>query len=409
MNNVFLTRSLVGWLEREDSASIAASGRREAFLTLGAAGSVEETYRVADANLAEFAARRVQTEVAINAAGGVPFDDFDVADTINIDSVPHRVLNLSFAETRGTGRVTYTPGLNANVVLSERERIFNALRKNVRGVGLGRYTSAQPHVPPFADRLAIIPPSEVCETFTKADETPFGTYVTGLEVNQGEHGDASADLDWFTYWKYGNGLVIKDNELTNQQDSGESGFTAGGSIATVDDVTATFDSYLEFDYVVGKNNPNNPFEVGVSGIGYDFLMIASRATPDLFSVLSNPQPPVVDDFAGSGLVLMINAYGDPDYPDEWDWEIFDWNGSNIMGQGQDTPLSGFPDGHWRMEVVGDDVSVYLDDVLLDSATSPTPIEQAGKGFALYVESLDWYEDFSSNYGATFDNICAGDL
>ncbi len=372
MNNVFLTRSLVGWLERENASSISASGRREAFLSLGAAGSVEETYRIADANLSEFAAARVQTDVAINpsGAGDVPFGDFDVADTINIDGTPHRVLNLSFSEVRGTGRVTYTPVLNQSVILDDQERMFNALRKMVRGTGLGRFISAQPYVPPYQDRLAIFPPVEICETFTKADEI----------------WDGSADLTWNVLEAQNGDLNIVGNQIQTIA-NGTLNFVIIGAANTADYGITSDDCWVEFDYV----------SVGEANNGYGEVYIGLRAAP------------THQGYDDEGVVFLIQW---DKASDTYGFYVYDnVTAAFPIDNGFPGPAwfyPGKPYGRWRFELEGNDARVYLDGVLVASgndgalSTGETNVSFTITGLSDFVPPTD-------TAMMILDNICAGDL
>lgn len=188
MNNVFLIRSLAGWHERADAISEATIGRIESMLALGAIQSVDEAYRIADAQLAEFSTERVQTDIGITPSNGdVPFVDFGVGDTVMVNGVPHVCLGIAVTEDRDTGRVIYTPTLNANVILDADARIMNALRKALLGFGQGRYIPAQAIIPQY--RPQVLAPTAGCEvgafleTFNTADSPTLGPNLTWVQQN----------------------------------------------------------------------------------------------------------------------------------------------------------------------------------------------------------------------------------
>ncbi len=123
--NTLLVRWAGGWTERKDLASIAAVGRIEARLDLGSITSLPEAHRVADAQLAEFARERTQTDIGIMPAGSdVPYVDFNVGDTVTVEGVSHRVLGLTVSVDQVTGRPIYIPTLNDDIVLGPDERVL---------------------------------------------------------------------------------------------------------------------------------------------------------------------------------------------------------------------------------------------------------------------------------------------
>lgn len=117
--NALIVRWTDGFIEVEDAASIAVSGRREGFLSLGNAPSAEEATRAAEATLARLAALGEQITATMDPAGGdQPYSDFFVGDTITVpDSagapVTRRVVALSVAEDEN-GDLTYMPDLRTS-------------------------------------------------------------------------------------------------------------------------------------------------------------------------------------------------------------------------------------------------------------------------------------------------------
>lgn len=103
--NALLVRWAGGYHVVEDAASIAAFDRREGFLSLGAAQSVEEVERAGAAVLAQWGSPAVTTTAGIEPIGDgdQPFEDFGVADWITVPDeagIPTsiRVRSLSVSE-----------------------------------------------------------------------------------------------------------------------------------------------------------------------------------------------------------------------------------------------------------------------------------------------------------------------
>lgn len=152
--NVFLVRYTGGWAERTDEVSIAAYGRLEALLGLGALG-LAESCRVADGQLADFSEPREQTDIQIDPANDdeKPYVGLvHIGDTVDVDGEDHRILGVTVTEDRDTGRVIYTPTLNDHVILGATERFAQALAKMVKGTMGGRSRVAQPVVPFYVAR-----------------------------------------------------------------------------------------------------------------------------------------------------------------------------------------------------------------------------------------------------------------
>jgi hypothetical protein len=102
--NALLVRHVAGWVEVLDAASIAATGRREAYLDVGAQQSATEAVRLAQAQLADSAHERVATTVEPAPLDGTdtPFLAYAVGDHIDVPTWdgsmrPTRVLALGGA------------------------------------------------------------------------------------------------------------------------------------------------------------------------------------------------------------------------------------------------------------------------------------------------------------------------
>ncbi len=380
MNTVFLLRSNAGWHEREDVGATSTVGRIEAFLSLGAESSLDEAYHTADSQLAEFSSQRVQTDIGITpSSGDVPYVDFSVADTVTVESVSHRVLGMTVTEDEGNGRVIYTPTLNANVILDERERIFNAMRKFLQGLGGGRYIPAQPRIPVYKPQ-ALWPHinDELCETFTKANET----------------WDGSADLEWTIN---GNGAtspsqdatpLIVSNALTITKPANTPTDYRNGFV-TVDE-TATVNVYATWD---------------VSAVAYD-------TDPHVVSEEVHVALCAQDNWTGSaplgdGVVFRVISTG------SFGWFSYDcYTMAGVFIFGTSYAFASSPVGSWRMEISGPTVAVYKDAVLFASGTYD---EGTYGSFApAYRHAGICLAGFSSTSytgtgGPTVDNFCFGDL
>lgn len=145
--NVLLVRWQGGWIETENAVSIAAHGRRESFITVGAITVREEADRIGDGLLALIGDPRVATTLGIepSGAGDEPYVDFDLGDTItapdeNGGTSVQRVVSMTVAED-DNGEVTYANELKATALIQEENfnrwlklLLSGALRGNARNV-----------------------------------------------------------------------------------------------------------------------------------------------------------------------------------------------------------------------------------------------------------------------------------
>lgn len=149
--NVLLCKWSNGWHVVTDATSIAARGRREATLGLGAAQSISEVERVAGQQLVIFADPR--TEIGVDLANvddtDTPFVAFGVADTVMVPDVAgrpatrERVQAITVTVNDETGAVTYAPELR-DVLLDDRERFAETLAKMANGTLGGNSSVGQP-------------------------------------------------------------------------------------------------------------------------------------------------------------------------------------------------------------------------------------------------------------------------
>lgn len=149
MINALLVRWSKGWHEVIDADSIAAHGRHEALLGLGAVESVEELERIAGRQLDAYGT--VREEIAGNlapvGAADTPYVAFEVGDTIGVpasDGSPsqERVTALTVAEDEN-GQLTWVPELR-DVLLTQAERLEQGLKKMADGTLGGESRVATP-------------------------------------------------------------------------------------------------------------------------------------------------------------------------------------------------------------------------------------------------------------------------
>lgn len=147
--NALLVRWAGGWSEVRDDASIAANGRREALLGLGAVHGRDEMERMARAQLVTYAETR--TEVACDlkpvSLDDMPYLGFGVGDTITVPTreggtAQDRVMALTVSED-DDGVLSFAPEIN-DVILRRPERTSQAIKKMVDGTMQGDSRIATP-------------------------------------------------------------------------------------------------------------------------------------------------------------------------------------------------------------------------------------------------------------------------
>lgn len=154
--NALLVRWFYGWSEVRDDAAIAANGRREALLGIGAAHSREEMVRVAQSQLAIFADTRteISADVVPVDETDTPYLGFNIGDTITVpgmDGTPtaERVMAVTVSED-DNGYLTYAPEIK-DVILGRQERQAQTIKKMADGTLDGASKPAQP-VATFTNR-----------------------------------------------------------------------------------------------------------------------------------------------------------------------------------------------------------------------------------------------------------------
>lgn len=105
VTNALLVRWTDGYIEVTDADSIAAHDRREGFLSLGNAPSVDEATRSAEATLEQLAEPEENITAGIEPAGtdDRPYTGFYVGDTITVPDhtgapVSRRVASITVGE-----------------------------------------------------------------------------------------------------------------------------------------------------------------------------------------------------------------------------------------------------------------------------------------------------------------------
>ncbi len=370
--NTLLVRWEGGWLERKDLTSIAAVGRIEARLDLGAITSLPEAIRVADSQLAEFARERTQTDVGIFPAGSdVPYVDFSVGDTITIEGVSHRVLGLTVSVDQATGRPIYIPTLNTDVVLGPEERIFQMIRRMADWSLGGRSKVARPPVP-ISRPLGRAPiSSEICETFTKADETWDGSADLAWDITS----DPIADGGYYTI---SSGKLVAASPITP--------FGGRATAVTPDYGITGPDLWVEFDYV----------DIGEANAVAGSVTIGLRC------------PPGWDWYTGGIFFLIETFQGSSSalFPAPcWDYFVYD-NAGTPSPITSASNMAGTPVGRWRCELEGDTARVYLDGMLLATGTDGT---LSTGGTEIGVSTALAGDVSILTLGPSIDNVCAGDL
>lgn len=149
--NVFIARWNGGWHEVVDAASIAAFGRYEAMLSLGAQQSVEETTRVAEHELETFAQLREQSTlehapISISEAPYVAYGPADRLTAPDFYGTPtlFRVAAMTVAED-DDGVLAFVPIIgDSTVELEFEDHLALDIVKMTPGTLGGRSRSASP-------------------------------------------------------------------------------------------------------------------------------------------------------------------------------------------------------------------------------------------------------------------------
>jgi hypothetical protein len=150
ITTALLVRWTNGWHDVTSAAAVAAHGRKEAALGLGASQDLNEVNTVSAQQLAIFGNSR--TEIACDVFprtdAETPFIGYSTADRITVPDVPGRPPSNERIQAIGAtmdedGRVTYAVELR-DVLLDERERFAQVLTKMANGTLGGDSRVAQP-------------------------------------------------------------------------------------------------------------------------------------------------------------------------------------------------------------------------------------------------------------------------
>lgn len=180
-----LVRWAGGWAEVINASGVAAHGRIEALLGLGALSSPAEVVRVADAQLTTFGAPREEITAGILpiADTDTPYLSFRPGDTITVpDSTgfptAERVMSMTVTVDDATGRVVYTPTLRDRL-LDQSDRLAQATKKMINGTFGGASQVAQPVVPTAKPQSFLPFPSVICfaDGFDVPDDPMIGATI----------------------------------------------------------------------------------------------------------------------------------------------------------------------------------------------------------------------------------------
>lgn len=146
--NALLGRWSGGWVEAVDAAAVAAQGRREAFVSVGAAQTAAEATAILVAQLADLAKVREGVTVETDPVDAAyPYLTYLVGDTIDVADEalalqPTRVNAISMTED-DDGEVTWAPEAG-DLLLGEAEAFNAALKKMANGTLSGRVAASTP-------------------------------------------------------------------------------------------------------------------------------------------------------------------------------------------------------------------------------------------------------------------------
>lgn len=162
MINTLLVRWAGGWREVTDPAAVAAHGRHESLLGLGAVASTTEVDWAATQVLTYWVNGQTQISADLRPSSDddTPYTAFRVGDTVTVPgrtggSLAERVVALTVSED-DNGELTWAPDLKG-VLLSASERFEQALKKMADGTLSGQSKSASPVGAPETKPAAVQP------------------------------------------------------------------------------------------------------------------------------------------------------------------------------------------------------------------------------------------------------------
>lgn len=199
-----------GWTMVEDADAIEATGIRiEATLGLGHVPTKVEAVRIAQAELARFAAGQEQVTVGVDpdGTGDVPFDDWGIGDLVEVDGVERRVMAIGGGrDSRRPGHIVYAPILD-DVVDTPIVRQQRASNKMSKGTGGGSFRAATPLSLFSRQPLSGHAPEECGCSWVHAEANVESLVLTAAASD-------SVDMTWGTIveeeggWTIDSGLLI---------------------------------------------------------------------------------------------------------------------------------------------------------------------------------------------------------
>lgn len=212
--NALLCRWGDGWREVTHPDSIAAIGRREALLSLGALADIPEVDRVARLQLGVVAFPRTAIAADLAPMGLLdrPYRAFNVGDTIGCPdygtgTISQRVRALTGAED-DDGEITYSPELG-DLILEEQERTLQSVKKMADGTLEGESPVAQPRLRAQIQRIwapPSMPPSGGPGMRVVANRHPHADY-SSANLRTVPSGDGDYTLVTFRATPEGEGFI----------------------------------------------------------------------------------------------------------------------------------------------------------------------------------------------------------
>lgn len=297
--NALLCRWAEGWREVLHPVSIAAYGRREAFLSLGAVQTRDEVDRVGGMQLSVVANPRmaIAADLAPMGQADKPYRTFNVGDTITVPdygggTISQRVRALTGAED-DNGEITYSPELG-DLILEEQERTLQAVKKMADGTLEGDSPVAQPRLKPQIIRVWAPPANPPSGGGFTAESTAKPTaHSSSRFLRSVPAGDGDYELTRF--WcrpatggaSDGTPVVF---ELWQQVPGGD-----GSHSVAVVDIGHSFQAGVEYVGTIYDSSITFGPEWGI------FFQVAGDMTGDVY---------VAAEFEGGGQLITV----------EWDYD-----------------------------------------------------------------------------------------
>lgn len=164
------------WVLIEDVPS--GEQRIEGYLNLGDCQSEEEAIRQGTAELARFRDGQTQITVGVDptGTGDVPFEDFGIGDTVDVNGEDRRMVALTFGrDPERDGRLVYVPQFG-DLIESSRSLQQRVGKKMANGTLGGAARTARPATPVpqhLPDANVRIPTVQVTQTEYDALDPPL--------------------------------------------------------------------------------------------------------------------------------------------------------------------------------------------------------------------------------------------